>query len=137
MAALTALAATPVADAGGGFCTAVCGANVEPTDKTGVTYLLVLCLTLIVIKVIDKIFGAGGYFGGATAQDGEAWQLVDERNEAPQPVVTAEVETQTTPRCYRSAQSQSQCTYTELRGHAHPRFLPLPVQSHGSWIGTD
>ena len=31
----------------------------------------------------------------------------------------------------RSVQSQSQTTYTALRGVGHPRFLPLPEASHG------
>ena len=35
----------------------------------------------------------------------------------------------------RTVATQSQCTYTSLRGVEHPRFLPLPEASGGVFAG--
>ena len=153
MAVLTALLASPVDTLDSGHCTAQCTtANTPSTSWSGLSYLLVIIFTVIIIKVTDKVMPslmrvAEGRVGGvatssATAADAarndERWQLVNDPEEiaVPRPTrSTADVGTQTSHVTCRDASSQSQCTYTSVRGSNQPRFYVLPEHSHGYFGG--
>ena len=153
MAVLTALLASPIDALDSGHCTAQCTtADTTSTSWSGLAYLLIVIFTVIIIKITDKVMCpqmrvAEGRVGGvatssATAADAarndERWQFVNEPEEIelPRPTrSTADVGTQTSHVTCRDASSQSQCTYTSVRGSNHPRFYVLPEHSHGYFGG--
>ena len=121
LAVLTAMASTAVGDAAeeASECRALPAEEAPHDSGQIVAYLIVMVLTWSAIRLWDclrreRTQEATPNVQGSMKGKGKGKSPVRER-----------------PMATRTVATQSQTTYTAVRGHVNPRFLPLPEHSHG------